>query len=449
MIYSAHRIRGDVRIVRRVPTWRGQDYRLSYVLLEQEPTVDELVAASKWAQQEGLENPRVIAPSMMRWSSLFNPRFFRAVTGDLRSAGKDSSIPQLTWTNTDWGPDRMDLTRFWLESVMFLAGVTLSAAIVQSRHSAGTIGSKYDRLWEAGVLADCGVASELQVLELLPAVRSLAADSEITEVDRLLMIRGLFMEVLTKLAPSGGTLVNMRAETLTPAKAERFGFLDSLCQECGPKLRALIVYGSSVSSSSFADYDVLVVVEDPKSMLRRFAGTAPVWGGKELNIGVYSPDELLVMQRLSGDNLADYGVCLWGETTVVRKPLGQLVARNFSFGVVRQRQQLGMLSRAAEAAATAGDNLRNLYDYFVKIPANVAKGTFGALGDRLPKEVVLKWLRDEVNFDAALEQQRAVLDPVPSLAASALATGTVLEVLNNRIKFVRPLQAEPIHAEVG
>jgi hypothetical protein len=41
---TASKIFGDVRIVERVPTWRGHKYILSYLLLDHEPSVDELVA---------------------------------------------------------------------------------------------------------------------------------------------------------------------------------------------------------------------------------------------------------------------------------------------------------------------------------------------------------------------------------------------------------------------
>ena len=52
--------------------------------------------------------------------------------------------------------DAAGLRVFWLQSVVFLAAVTLSAAIVQGRWSRGTIESKFDRLWQAG---DLGCAS--------------------------------------------------------------------------------------------------------------------------------------------------------------------------------------------------------------------------------------------------------------------------------------------------
>jgi hypothetical protein len=321
---------------------------------------------------------------------------------------------------------------------MFLAGVTLSAAIVQSRHSAGTIGSKFDRLWEAGVLADSGVAPELQPLKLQDAVGSLARDAETGDVERLLAIRRLFMAVLAQLAPNQGQVTTMCRGSLQPGTEDRFGFVDMLHEACGSHLRAVIAYGSSIASATFADYDVLLVVDDPDVALRRLAGSSPTWHGKELNVGVYSPLELVVMQRLSGDNLADYGVCLWGETPTVHKSREPLLARNFSFGVVRQRQQLGMLSRAVGNPFPAdGDDRRNLHDYFVKIPANVAKGTFGALGKRLPKERVHAWMRDVVGFDATREQQRAAGgDPAGALAAATLATGGVLDALNRQVNIV-------------
>jgi hypothetical protein len=145
------------------------------------------------------------------------------------------------------------------------------------------------------------------------------------------------------------------------------------------------------------------------------------------------------MQRLSGDNLADYGVCLWGAAPVMRKSVHQLLIRNFSFGILRQRQQLGMISRAVGVPVPADrDDRRNLYDYFVKIPANVAKGTLGALGERWPKERVQEWMKSEFGFDAISEQLRAKLgNPAEALAHSALATGNVLAALNQRVHLVR------------
>jgi len=426
-----------VRIVERPPTWRVQPYTIAYVLVDRELTPEELIGTHEWACREGLPNPRVITPSVLRWSELFNPRFFKATMADPAFPAA-ADVSRLTWSNPALG--HLDLTRFWLESVLFLAGVTLSAAIVQSRYSAGTIGSKFDRLWEAGVLAESGVVSDLQPLALKDAVRTLAATRGPGDVERLLAIRRLFMASLARIAPDDGEVVAMAAGSLPSTMADRFGFVEMLRTACGPRLRALIVYGSSVASESFADYDLLLIVDDVEDVLRAFAGRSPSWRGRELNLGVYSPDEMLVMQRLSGDNIGEYGLCLWGQAAVVRKPARMLLARNFSFGVVRQRQQLGMLSRAiADPPPGDGDDRRNLYEYFVKIPANVAKGTFGVLGSRLSKEEIQMWLQTCVGFDVAAQQSRSRAGHhVPALANAAIATGVVLERLNTRVEMCGP-----------
>jgi hypothetical protein len=430
----------DVRVVERLPTWRGQPYSLTYLLPEQEVSAPQLVGLHLWALERNLPNPRVIAPSTLLWSSLFNPRFFASV-----DAQRDDKEPRLFWVRPADSPRFETLPRVWLESTLFLAGVTLSAAVIQSRFSAGTIASKYDRLWEAGVLANEGVAPELQKLDLRETVSALAADAQLTGVDRLLAIRQKYMQAYALIAPSDGAVEEMLACPLPTTYADRFGFIDDLRKRCGPDLRALIVYGSSVSSKDFADYDLLVVTDHPESLLRRLAGQSPTWHGKEMNLGVYSPEEVLTMQRLSGDNLGSYGVCLWGRAPIVQKPVSGLLVRNFSFGFIRQRQQLGMLSRAtSEPVPADGDDRRNLHEYFVKIPANVAKGTLGAMGERWPKEQVHAWMLREFGFDTVAEQRRATTgNPVFALASSVLATGKVLAALNERVNLVKTCRRTP------
>lgn len=427
-----------VRIVDRQPNWRGQPYSISYLLPDHEPTADELVDVHRWAYQEGFPNPRAIPPALMQWSSLFNPRFFNAVAVD-----QACDQPPLSWNRSTDVPNSSDLPSLWLESTLFLAGVTFSAAIVQSRYSSGTIASKYDHLWEAGVLSEAGVAPQLRALNLKATIQNLADNPQQDGVERLLDLRDLFLSAWKLLAPPYGEVEIMSQGSLSGNYIDRFGFLPELRAQCGQKLQAIIVYGSSISSENFADYDLLIVTDEPQSLLRRLAGTSPSWHGKEINMGVYSPDELIVMQRLSGDNLANYGICLWGAAPVVHKSTDRLLVRNFSFGIIRQRQQLGMLSRAiGEPLQSDKDDRRNLHDYFVKIPANVAKGTLGALGERWSKEQVQQWMLAKFGFDALAEQRRAMQgNPGLALAHSALATSRVLEALNEKVELVI---AEPV-----
>jgi hypothetical protein len=437
----------DVCLVERAPTWRREPLTLSYVFLNVEPSGQELVDVYRWASEEGLANPRVISPFTLGWSAVFNPRFHRAVSRypltRLRvDDTADVVLPTGSRLNTAGS-----LTRFWLESVVFLAGVTLSAAIVQSRWSAGTLASKYDRLWQVGRLAQLGELPGIAADQLLDQVLDLVDDSAITDLERLLTIRRLFEAVVSRL----GTEVSAEPALLHPKPmastlAARFGFVDGLKDVLGSALRCVVVYGSSVSSEDFADYDLVVVSDRPEDCLRSLAGTSPTWRGKELNMSVYSPRELWDMQRLSGDNLADYGVCLYGEVEVPCKPVAELLIRNLSFGVVRQRQQLGMIGPAlSDEAREPGDDRRNLYEYFVKIPANVAKGTFGAARHRLPKEVVHEWLRLNCGFDTTRMQELARTgNAAAALADSAVATASVLRVLNDQFDVVQIRNSSPL-----
>lgn len=426
-----------LRTVERPPTWRRIPYVLSYLLTPREVDARELVELLVRAHARNLPNPRVITPALVSWSSLLHPRFYASLREDFPVAA-----PRLAWADEAVPGDFPALSRLWLESVLFLSGVTLSAAIIQGRYSAGTIGSKFDRLWDAGTLAVLGVADELRPLELHAHIRALATQGD-TGVPTLLRLRELFMQALELIAPAAGTPETLRC-TERPPRDERFGFVATLRATLGRSLHAVVVYGSSVSSADFADIDALVVTDDPISALCKLANTSPVWQGKELNLGVYSPGELLVMQRLSGDNLSDYGVCVHGAAAVVRKPTAALLARNFSFGMIRQRQQFGMLSRETGMPAAAEADRFNLNQYFVKIPANVAKGTLGAVGRRLPKEHVHDWLKTAVGFDTpGMQAQAARGQVIDALAQSSLATGLTLHALNRELRVIRDRGALP------
>ncbi len=425
-------IKFNIHSVVRPATWRSKPYTLSYILIDREIDSNELISILQWAYYHQMPNPRVITPSIIQWSSLFHPRFFKSVQQSF-----PLSIPSLTWTNNNISEDFQELSRHWLQSVLFLSGITLSAAIIQNRFSSGTIGSKFDRLWDAGTLATTAVAPELESLKLHLQINALNKDN-CDDIEKLLAIRKLFMEALKRIAPTSGLIETIRKESTYFADG-RFEFIHNLREQLGDALQAVIVYGSSVSGNQFADIDAVVIVDDPEAVLLKLAGTSPTWQGKELNLGIYSPSEFLIMQRFSGDNLSNYGICIWGEVDVVRKPLSELMVRNFSFGTIRQRQQFGMLSRAisTKEQASTEDDKKNLYEYFVKIPANVAKGTFGAIGDQPSKEKIHDWLFSSIGFDTPKMQKQALLgDVVKALASSSLATGKVLSQLNKKFQIV-------------
>ncbi|WFU25146.1 hypothetical protein QA649_02550 [Bradyrhizobium sp. CB1717] len=417
----------DVHTVEHPPTWRPEPLKVTFLTLSADVSGENLLRAFQWARNAGLPNPRVISPALLRWSSAFHPAFFRSAQGWSSRQFSSISFPTGHFLN-DWGRRE----KFHLQSLVFLAYVTLSAAIIQNRWSTGTIASKLDKLWHA---SDPGRLSHLHEPGLRDEVRRLA--SAPPGPDILLGIKHLFADALRVLSGDiHASKVSMRQAKLPPALAERFGFLGSLLHSVA-KIQAVIVYGSSVSSEIFADYDIVLVVEDADATLKALCGTTPSFNGKELNISVYSQDELWTMQLISGDNLADYGLCLYGEALLPEKTTELLLARNFSFGMIRQRQQLGMIPSAQDNDDPTDDR-RNLYGYFVKIPANVVKGTYGAVGQRWPKERVHDWLRERCGFDPVAEQHEAINgDRALPLARSAVATMTALLRLNSELSVVQ------------
>lgn len=418
----------EVRIIKHPPTWRDIPFTISYLIVFREVNAREVLELLYWAQSKNLINPRVITPKMAQWSSLLHPRFFASLKKDL------PNIRPLSWKNNSLSSELSELTALWLQSMMFLAGVTLSAAIVQNRFSKGTIGSKLDKLWDAGTLAHKVVIPEVSELNLHQEIRHLLKSTK-NNIALLFALRKLFMATLSKIAPKIGEVKLMKPSPIPLKFSDRFLFVKDLQKTLGNELQAIIVYGSSISSKNFADIDALLIVSDPIKILQKLAGTSPYWQGKELNISVYSQEELLFMQRLSGDNLADYGVCIWGEALVVQKPIANLLARNFSFGAIRQRQQFGMLTCQLETKITNKHERFNLNQYFIKIPANVAKGTLGAVGTMLPKEDIHDWLISTIDFDIDLAQQQSKNgNTIESLASSSIATGNILTVLNEKLQ---------------
>lgn len=422
----------EVIAVDRPPTWRGLPFRVSYIYTDRGVSGADLLDIYRWAAGEHLDSPRVISPFSLQWSSVFHPRFYHAA---IRSGvdAREALVP----TQGPIGNDA--LQRLWLESVMFLASVTLSAAVVQSRCSSGTLASKFDRLWQAGKYASLGLIPGLSGHELMDEVTALAHSSGLTELDRLLAIRRCFEEVVNHLdGPGTVTEVHLAQGDVPAGLRPRFAFLDDLKDRLGSELECVVVYGSSVNSENFADYDLVLVVKHPETVLRKLHGTSPSFAGKELNVGIYSAGELWRMQCLSGDNLAEYGLCIYGETRVPAKTAADLMMRNLSFGIVRQRQQLGMIGAALAQQPDAGDDLHNLFEYFVKIPANIAKGTFGAMNQRLSKDQVHEWLESVCGFRTPEMQRLAGNgDPGRALAESAVATGAALQALNERFDIVR------------
>jgi hypothetical protein len=70
----------------------------------------------------------------------------------------------------------------------------------------------------------------------------------------------------------------------------------------------------------------------------------------------------------------------------------------------------------------------------VKIPLNVAKGTFGAVGLRRSKETLNAWMVERIGFDTALEQARVFkVGAAGPLSRATVATGDALAILDSEL----------------
>lgn len=417
-----------ISFAHRPPTWRGSPLEMAYIVVGAGLSGNRMHEIYTWAMANGLPNPRVVSPFLLELSKVFNPLFYNAISRKEKAKTRISGY--CCYLLLDSIIARL---RFRLQSMLFLSAVTMSAAIIQSRWSKGTIESKYDKLWQAGQFAEEGVTPELRALDLKAHTTLLAQNRRITDLNRLIAVREMFEEAIRRLTSSLTSPNRIMVADRDMARSDKFGFVDAL-RTSVPTLQAIVIYGSSISSEHFADYDLMLICKRPIDALVSLAGTSPSWNGKELNIGIYSPEEFRNMQLLSGDNLSDYGVCLFGELNVPHKPIAELLARNMSFGAVRHRQQLGMIAASLAPPESDVDDRRNLYAYFVKIPSNIVKGTYGAVGNRISKETVHSWLREHCDFDTEFQQNQAVIGHYgPALAAAAVGTERALAALNDEL----------------
>jgi len=383
---------------------------------------------------------------LIELSSLCHPLLFR------RFAASERSLPDLRACRLAIRPEaelEPATLRYYLQSLLFLAGCTLTPAIVQGRFSVGTVDSKLMRLWQAAHYARRFNLPHLRSLNLERFVRG-CATSEWSSIESLVAIKRAYGQALSALVDGlAFTRHTLSAARLTAAQRERFGFLGSLRAELGSDLRCVIAYGSSVTSGVFADYDLFLVVRDPDRALRSLAGRAPSFGGKELNLSLYGAGDFLPFQLTSGDNLNEAALCLYGEAEVPIKPVPDLLVRNISFGFIRLRQLLGLCGSLAGKSVRAVESRDfSLYEYFMKIPMHVAKGTRSAQREPVAKEVINEWTKRELGYD--LERQLALVRTgrlAEATAAAYCATEDVLAHLNRRYGIFELVPAAAVTAE--
>lgn len=420
-------------IVYMPPGWKNKlPVPYLFVYVSSELTLDEYVSFFRCCALNKLNNARLFTPRTLQYASCFHPSFYHAVqkSKEHSSAALRIHLEQMNSLRMSESVSpqlHVATVNYWLQSVIFLAGVTLSAALIQNRWSVGTLESKLNRLWQLGMYKDVAGLEPLRELEAEEFVLT-CADSLNSNPAAVLKELKLFyskaLKLLVKDIPSSS--VELKETKLTALQKERFGFVKNLKSLLGKNVQCIILYGSAVNSVQFADYDLIVVVKDLNKALDAIAGKSPTYNGLELNISLFDETDFWHYQLASGDNLADHALCLYGSIMVPQKAVGDLVARNYSFGFVRFRQQMGMASHFGSVASDSDDKL-NLMNYFIKIPLNVFKGIQGCYGTVGTNEELKKWAKTTIGFNVDKEQLKSQQGfSMDALAAATWATQEVM-----------------------
>jgi len=338
-----------------------------------------------------------VSRSLVEIASLFHPFLYERTIAEKDSAFAAGLRPGL-WA--DKASRHLVSAHTYMQSLLFLAGCTLSAAVIQDRFSSGTIESKLGRLWQAAQYARRGALPGVDPVELEAFIRH-SAGSTADPYGRLMTIKKKYAEVLRAIGSDiTAKPAVLPAAQLSRAQRERFDGVIATMHRLLPRdVECIIAYGSAVTSAQFSDYDLIVVVRDGERALRRLAGAHPRHDGRELNISVYDAGDFVPFQRCSGDNLDHAALCIEGTTVVPVKPRMELLFRNFSFAFVRLRQLLGMAAHLAKEGIHADCSTASLYNYFVKIPMHIVKGVCGAMGQPIAKEMIGHDMRTRLGYD--------------------------------------------------
>ncbi|HJU12432.1 MAG TPA: hypothetical protein VJ728_16230 [Candidatus Binataceae bacterium] len=422
-------------------TWNTKEPTIfTFVLFYEELNRDELHRFFKLASQLNVPNPRPVSPELVSLASLFHPLLFLAFV----SARQDESSGHGVFGTTlkacrltrGLSPSgQYGGARYYLQSLLFLAGCTLSAAVIQNRFSFGTIESKLNRLWQACLYARRFKRINLSTSGIEAFVRACGSDILSDPRQRLIDIKQQYGHTLSSLGEDlEFDTVAIAREPLYGVDKKRFGFIDLLSEQLLGNLQCVLVYGSSVTSVRFADYDVILVVRDSRSALMRLMGSSPRYADKDINLSVYGVDDFFAFQAVSGDNLNHNARCVYGQTCIPIKSQTALAVRNFSFAFIRLRQLLGMAGFLAQHGRHfARQSHHHLYEYFVKIPMHIVKGVNSVWGKPVSKEVINTSIREELDY--GIDEQMELIESgreCEAIANAYLTTLAVIGQLNER-----------------
>jgi hypothetical protein len=446
-----HRSYAGHDVVYMPPGWKDLfPVPFTFVYTTAELTADDYVSFFRYCIRYQISNPRLLTPRTLQYASCFHPSLYRAVQKN-KSANstdaKNSTIIQwgLLKMNEHVSPE-LDFpsVKYWLQSVLFLAGITLSTAIIQNRWSACTLESKLNRLWQVAQCKNIPGLESLRELNIESFVLN-CRDQLLSKPKHVLRDLKLFYSQVLKSLTRDIPCVRkeLKKAELTASQNERFGFIKDLQSMLGKNMKCVITYGSAVSTAHFAAYDLIVIVKNIALALDSLAETAPQYKGLELNIALFDQADFDHYQLASGDNLVNNALCLYGSAMVPHKPSNDLIARNYSFGFIRYKQLMGMASRIGNITGYNEDKL-NLLNYFIKTPLNVFNGIQRCYTTIGTNEDIKEWMKTTIDFDADLLQLKATKGySMDSIAHAAWATQEVMHWFDKKYTiFYRQYQSE-------
>ncbi|MCW3463442.1 hypothetical protein [Chitinophaga nivalis] len=427
----------DYRVVKMPDSWRERDNSVfTFILFSEDLDEPELLTFFTLAGTHNLANARPVSKKLLELSSLFHPLFYERFVAESRQPDAGEKyirfIQGLQPYAVALAPaydTPVASNRYYLQSLLFLAGCTLSAAIIQQRYTEATIQSKLDRLWQASYyLASLGITT-ISREALQEFVIHYGSHTTLDAFERISAIKKMYGRLLNELSSDVYTTpVTIQESVLNAAQQQRFGFVPWLREQLGDNLKAVFVYGSSVTSEVFADFDVILYVKDSHTALCCLNGKDPKHNGVDINISVYDETDFYGFQSLSGDNLDENVLCLYGAATIPVKRRTDLIYRNFSFGYVRMRQLLGMAAFLAKEGTHFGlESKSNLYQYFIKIPMHIVKGMRAAMQEPINKVLINKWTKATLDYD--IDEQVALCMNGQAWKAISNAYGATLQLL--------------------
>ncbi|MBQ0733515.1 hypothetical protein [Aquimarina celericrescens] len=437
-------------IVEMPPDWKNSKENIyTLIFVDKELCSKDYNFFFKKAATLQIKNPRIFTTRIIGYASLFHPNFFYSLTRGTAStkllSDYISNVRHKEINITISKSLGIGTSRYYLQSLIFLSGVTLSAAIIQNRWSLGTIESKLNRLWQAGQMIKSmgldGIDSEDIKSFVLQTSQYIKTQPKIA-LKQIKYFYSKLLSVLMRDVKAERKLIKERK--LNSKEEERFGFISNLKKILGTNLKSILLYGSATNSENFSDYDLIIVVGNLDKALIELDGKSPTYNNKELNIGLYDNHDFWIYQLASGDNLYDHAICLYGDIIVPHKKKENLLLRNFSFGFIRFRQLMGMGAHV-QSITTQNDDKRNLLDYFIKIPLNIAKGIDGCIGNVRSNESIKAWARTRLNFNLEyLKQLSRDGDHTLAISYSTWAAQEILHIYDYQLNVTKTIKAKPL-----